>query len=276
MRRPVVVLDVDPVPHVAAVAHQRHLPAVEQVGGEEGDQLLGELVRPVVVGAPRHHDGQAVGGVVAEGDEVGSRLGGRVGRTRRQDVGLGVGALVDRAVHLVGGDVQEAADPEAVGDVAQHVGAEGVGVHEREGVGDGAVDVALGGEVDDGVVAGHVLEGGVLVADVGLHEPAPAIVDQVAEVLDVAGVGQLVVDGDLVVAVGQHPTDVVGADEPGRAGDEQLHDLSRGPAGPVSAARRTIPVLPRLDSLRRGSRQRPTARRQRVALPTEIAVTCAP
>ena len=49
VRGAVVVLDVDPVADVAAVAVERHLLAVEQVGGEQRDDLLGELVRPEVV-----------------------------------------------------------------------------------------------------------------------------------------------------------------------------------------------------------------------------------
>ena len=45
LRGDVVVLDVDPVADVETVAVQRHLAAVEQVRGEERDDLLGELVR---------------------------------------------------------------------------------------------------------------------------------------------------------------------------------------------------------------------------------------
>jgi len=78
-------------------------------------------------------------------------------------------------------------------------------VHEGVRVDDGAVDVALGGEVDDDLVAGEVRFDGFLVADVALDEGAALVVEDVAQVLEVSGVGELVVDGDLVVAVGEQP-----------------------------------------------------------------------
>ncbi len=243
----VVVLDVDPVAHVATVAVQRHLGAVEQVGGEQRDDLLRELVRPEVVRAAGDDDRQAVGRHVGEGDQVRAGLGRRVRRARRQLVGLGEAALLDRAVDLVGGDVHEPADADLAGDVAQHVGAEAVGAHERVRVDDRAVDVRLGGEVDDGVVAVHPLEHGVLVADVGVDELDPAVVHHVADRGEVAGVGERVEDRHLVVGVGQQPADVVGADEPGGTGDEQLHRISSGrvgahrPVGPAAGGDRVAP-----------------------------------
>ena len=107
VRGPVVILDMDPVANVATVAHQRHGLAVEQVGREQRDQLLGELVRAVVVRAAGHDDRQAVRRVVAQRDQVAARLGRRVRRTGGEHVGLGERTLLDRAVDLVGGDVQE-------------------------------------------------------------------------------------------------------------------------------------------------------------------------
>ena len=59
--------------------------------------------------------GQAVGLVVRERDEVGAGLGRRVRRAGLERVGLGERALLDRAVDLVGGDVQEALDADAGG-----------------------------------------------------------------------------------------------------------------------------------------------------------------
>ena len=78
----------------------------------------------------------------------------------------------------------------------------------------------LGGEVHDGVVPGQVLDDGVLVGDVGVDEPAAAVVDQVGDVLAIAGVGEGVEDRHRVVGGRQDVTDVVRPDEPGGAGDE--------------------------------------------------------
>ena len=186
MRGDVVILDVDPVAHVQTVAVQRHLLAVEQVGREQRDDLLGELVGAVVVRAAGHDDGQAVGREVRQRNQVGAGLGGRVRRTRRQDVGLDRRPLLDRAVHLVGGDVQELADADGVRHVAQHVGAHAVGAHELRAVLDRTIDVALGGEVDDGVVAVHRPSDVVGVADVGVDELGSRVVEDVADALEVA------------------------------------------------------------------------------------------
>ena len=132
-------------------------------------------------------------------------------------------ALLDRAVDLVGRDVEEPVDLDVPGYVAQHVGAEAVGPHERVRVDDRAVDVALGREVDHGVVAGHGHAHRVAIADVALDERVARVVGDVGQAGQVAGVGQRVEDRHLVVGRGEHVADVVGTDEPGRAGHEQLH-----------------------------------------------------
>ena len=60
--------------------------------------------------------------------------------------------LLALAVHLVGADVDEAADVLALlGRLEEHVGADDVAVRELEAVAEGVVDVRLGGEVHDGV-----------------------------------------------------------------------------------------------------------------------------
>ena len=56
-----VVIDVQPVAHVQAVAIQRHFRSVDEVGHEQWDDLLRELVRAIVVGAIRDHVRQTVG-----------------------------------------------------------------------------------------------------------------------------------------------------------------------------------------------------------------------
>src|SRR6185295_6347356 len=102
------------------------------------------------------------------------------------------------------------------------------------GAEDGAVDVALGGEVHHRVHARH--GGGDLggVADVALDDPQPRGVEHRGEVGQRPGVGQQVQHDDLAVGerrvdAGQGSADEVGADETGAAGDQYAHDrpLSR-------------------------------------------------
>ena len=112
---------------------------------------------------------------------------------------------------------------DAPGDVHDDVCAVAVGVHELVGADDRAVDVALGREVHDDVVPCHRLFDGRPVGDVTLHEAITGIVLDGAQIGEVAGIGQGVVHGDRVVGRGEDVLDVVGADEPGAAGDEQPH-----------------------------------------------------
>ena len=148
--------------------------------------------------------------------------------------------MLDGAVDLVGGDVQEAVDADLAGDVAQHVGAVAVGAHEGVGRHDRAVDVALGGEVHDRVVAGHGCGDGLAVADVALHEAVARVVVHVAQGGEVAGVGEHVEDRDLVVGGGEHVADVVRADEPGTTGDEQPHAPSPPPPPETVEGRQAV------------------------------------
>ena len=124
--------------------------------------------------------------------------------------------------------MDEPADPGVERGLQQGLGAQDVGDDEVRGAGDRTVDVRLGGEVDDGVVAGHEVVDEVHVADVALDEAVARGVGHLGQVRQRAGVGELVQDGDLGpgrlrVGVGELPAHVVRADEPGRAGDKDLH-----------------------------------------------------
>ncbi len=104
----------------------------------------------------------------------------------------------------------------------QAEGALHVGAQERLGVGDGVVVVALGGVVHDGVVARHdpIEQRGV--ADVA-HDELHAVRGQPGDVLGVAGVGQLVQDGDVDARVVVHDVvHEVAADEAAAASDDDI------------------------------------------------------
>src|SRR6185295_15462868 len=118
----------------------------------------------------------------------------------------------------------EPADVVFTGHPEEGLRATDVGPEEGARVVDGAVDVRLGGEVDDDVAARHRLVHGGLVADVGLdHRDA---VRHRRQAGPVTGVGEGVDDGHVVVGMGlHHVVNEVGADESGAAGDEQAHGL---------------------------------------------------
>ena len=104
----------------------------------------------------------------------------------------------------------------------QAEGALDVGAQERLGVGDGIVVVGLGGVVHDRVVARHQLIEQRGVADVA-HDELHAVGGQARDVLGVAGVGQLVQDGDVHPGVVVHDVvHEVAADEAAAARDDDV------------------------------------------------------
>ena len=186
----------------------------------------------------------AVGDDVAPDEQLAGRLGRRVRRARRERRVLGGVALVHGAVDLVGRDLQEARPRRPP---SRHASSRTwtpmtPGREERLRIEDGAVDVRLGGEVDDRVRVGD--ERPDRRPDRRCRRGRSAsraghlgVVADGRQVGLVAGVGQLVEDGDpRPVAPRQDIADVARADEPGPAGDQQplerarLAHLSR-PAG---------------------------------------------
>ena len=219
-----VVLGVDPVADVLAAAVELGADAVDDVGDLPGDELLHVLVGAVVVGAVGDRGAQAVGAGPCAHEHVGAGLGRAVRRGRPVRRLLGeLGGVVERqvAVDLVGGDVVVADSVFAHG-LQQAEGALDVGAQEGLRVGDGVVVVALGGVVDDRVVAGHQLVQQRGVADVAYDE-LHAVGGQTGDVLGVAGVGQLVQDGDVDARVVVHGVvDEVAADEAAAARDDDV------------------------------------------------------
>ena len=136
---------------------------------------------------------------------VAGSLGGRIGTVGRVGRGLGEGRVcrAQRAIHLVGGDVQEAEAflvgalqraPVGAHRFEQVEGADHVGLDEIFGAVDRSVHMAFGGEVDHG--ARPVLRQQPLhqrtVADVALHEDVTGVAAQAGQILGIAGVGELV------------------------------------------------------------------------------------
>lgn len=219
-----VVLGVDPVADVLAAAVELGADAVDDVRDLPGDELLHVLVGAVVVGAVGDRGAKPVGAGPGAHEHVGGRLrravrgGGLIGRLLGE-----LRRVVERqvAVDLVGGDMV-VADAVLADGLQQAEGALHVGAQERLRVGDGVVVVALGGVVHDGVVARHQLIKQLRVADVA-HDELDPILGQAGDVLGVAGVGQLVQDGDVHIGVVvDHVVHEVAADEAAAARDDDV------------------------------------------------------
>ena len=222
--RGAVVLGVDPVADVLALPVELGADAVDDVRDLPGDELLHVLVGAVVVGAVGDRGVQAVGAGPCAHEHVGTRLGGAIGARGLIRRLLGeLGGVVERevAVDLVGGDVV-VADAVLADGLQQAEGALDVGAQEGLRVGNGVVVVGLGGVVHDGVVARDdaIQQRGV--ADVA-HDELHAVRRQPGDVLGVAGVGQLVQDGDVDVRVVVHDiVHEVAADEAAAARDDDV------------------------------------------------------
>ena len=191
--RPAVVHHVQPVAHVEAIAVQRQGPLVDGVGDKQRDDLLGELVRPVVVRGARDDDRDVVGRKVAVRQPIGGGLAGRVRVARLDLVALAAGAFRHAAVDLVGRDLDE---PPQVrrgpGGLEQHVRADDVGLEEISRRGDGPVHVRLGGKVHHDVRPLHERCRHHVIGDVAADEGVARVVHDVGQRLDPAGIGELV------------------------------------------------------------------------------------
>ena len=197
-----VVLGVDPVAHVLALAVQLRADALEDVGDLARDELLHVLVRAVVVGAVGDRGPQTVGAGPRAHQHVGRGLRARVRAGRMVRGGLReLGRIVqgEVAVHLVRAHVV-VADAVLAHRLQQTERALHVRPQERLRIRDGIVVVRLGRVMHDRVMPRHDFVKQVSVADVAVHE-LDTVLGKARDVLDVARVGQGVQHGHMHIRV---------------------------------------------------------------------------
>ena len=234
-----VVFHEEPVAHVLALAVNRQRLLVADVVDEERDELLGELVRTVVVGAVRHDGRHAVGIVERANEMVGARLRRGIrgvrrvlrrfveevvaisqvmlaGTSRRGERRRDAFRVVhrERAVDFIRGDMVEAlalvlfgkAFPVEFRSLEQGKRSHHVRLREGERVLDGAVHVTFGSQVNDAInlFVLHEFVERVEVANVHLHELVVRLAFNVFQVCEVARVGKLVKVDNLVFRILVH------------------------------------------------------------------------
>ena len=195
-----VVLGVDPVAYVLALAVQLRSLALEDVRDLAGNELLHMLVWAVVVRAVGNCGPQAVRAGPRAHQHVAGGLGGRVRTGRMVRGGLReLGRIVqgEVAVHLVRAHVV-VADAVFAHGLEQAERALHVRLQERFRIRDRVVVVGFGRVMHDRVVARHDFVEQIRVADIAHHE-LHTVLGQARDVLRIARVRELVQHGHMHV-----------------------------------------------------------------------------
>ena len=233
VNRMAVILDVEPVADILAVAVDRQLLVGQRVDDHQRDELLREMVRAVVVRAARDRRRDLVGAVVGHDEQVGTSLRSRI-RARCLEVRLLREEevwTVERqvTVDLVRRDLVVAVDAVLAAGVEQHARADDIRLQEDLRILDGAVDMRLRREVDDDVRL-LLLEDAVdrlTVCDVRANELEVLLLHRPFKRLEVACIRQLVDADDAVTRMLlEHVVDEVRANEAGTAGHDNCHKNS--------------------------------------------------
>ena len=156
-----MVLDVEPVANLLAIAVDGQWLAGQGVVNDERDQLFREVVGAVVVRAVGGQHRQAVGVVIGAHQVITGRLAGRVGAVRFVLVGFGKGRgiFVERAIDFIRGYMQKTEfifgrffqlTVVSTYRLQQTEGANDIGLDKVFRAVNAAVDVRLGSKIDDG------------------------------------------------------------------------------------------------------------------------------
>ena len=229
-----MILDIQPVSHLHAVSVNRELLVMLDVIDHQRDQLLRELIRAVVVGAAGDVDRHAVGVVERLNKVIRARLRSRVravwidGRRLHE-----IPFRAQRAVDLIGGHLQILLArlpalgfrliPRLLGALEQVHRAHDIRLHKDFRVRNRTIHVRLRRKVDDAVkvVFFKQRRHQFLVADIALHKDVALIPFHALQVLQIAGIRQLVqIDQENIVVLFEHVIYEVRSDKTRAAGDQ--------------------------------------------------------
>src|SRR5271157_1484592 len=226
IERAAMIVYVNPVAHIEACTVNRKALSRHRLRDHQRNEFFRELIRSVVIGAARNDRRELMGVNIRQHQQIGSRFGRGVRAVRLQRrLFREVPFVAEAAVNLVGADVDKSRHARFAAGLDEVVRSIHVGAHKCRSVFDAAVDVAFGGEVDDGIAAAERLNHRAI-TDVHLHEFAAALLQRRLKVLKVASVGELVKNRELPFRMlCQREMNKVGANESSAARDQQLHRL---------------------------------------------------
>ena len=226
-----VVLDIEPVADVEALAVDGEGLVMQGVDDHEGDQLLREVIGAIVVGAAADRHGQAVGPVIGQDQQVRRGLGTAVGAAGVDGCLLGeeeVGAVQGQvAVDLVSGDLVVALHTVFAAGIHHDRGPDDIGLEEDLRVLNGPVHVGLRGKIDDNIRLFLFKEfiDGSAVADVHPDEAEIGLIHDGRQRGQIARVGQLVDADDPVLRMSvELIIHKIASDKSGAAGHDNGHN----------------------------------------------------
>ena len=224
-----MILHMDPVPDVQPVSINGQFLVRKRASDHQRNELLRELIRPVVVRAPRNDDLLPERLVRREREQVRGRLARRIRRTRvewrhfREASGRS-----QRAIDLVGRDLQEPLHAMPARRLEKHLGAADVRVDKVSGLGNTAIHMRLRREVHNRVKLVLCQDGlhRIAVGNVGLEELVTFAVTfgNAGQVVRISRVGEHIdIRDEFLLVMLQHKTHKIAADEPAATSDEKTH-----------------------------------------------------
>lgn len=225
-----VVLDIEPVADILAVAVNRQLLVRKRVDDHQRDELFRKMVRTVVVRAARNRRRQLVRAVVSHDQEVRAGLRSRI-RARRLEVRLlreEQIRTVERqiAINLIGRNLMIAVDAVLAAGIEQHARADDIRLQENLRILNRAVDMRLRREIDDDIRL-LLLKNAVnrlAVRDIRTDELEVLLLHRALKRLEIARIRQLV-DADNAVRrmLLEHIVNKIRTNKPGPAGHNNIH-----------------------------------------------------
>src|SRR5574337_509433 len=189
-----MVLHVQPITNLKTIAIYWKRLTDEGVSNKERNGLFWELVRTIVIGTPGDNDRQPVGAKIGRDQQVRRRLAGCIGAVWVE------GAVLCKTtgwskgtVHLIRRDLNHAWDAMPTARLQHDLCPEYIRFYEGPCILDASIDMRLSRKVDqrvEPILQQFVHQQGV--ADTPLDKTVSGIAFNICEVLEVAGVGQLV------------------------------------------------------------------------------------
>src|SRR5437870_9524004 len=196
-----MVFHVNPVANIPAIAIDRQRFPCERLRNHQGDEFLRELIRSIVVGAPRDDCRKAVSLYGGQDQNVRGRLARSVRTCWLKRRGLIEGPFrSEAAINFIRADMKKTPNASLSASFHQSPCSFHVRPHKRSPVFNAAVYMALGCKMDHSITASQGFHHG-RVADIQPYEMKPWICHCTCEISQIAGVSQLVENGYLPVGM---------------------------------------------------------------------------